>query len=438
MVLFSVLLGFVSVSAVTLPLPLRGWSTWNTFGCKIDARLVQESILALRQSPLFAAGYNWILIDDCWPACQNVRANGDCQTPTPRNADGTIPVDKTKFPNGFEPLTKLAHDNGIKMGLYTSVSARTCAGYTGSFQHEAVDAKTFADWGFDFIKHDTCGTDYSIHDGTFQAAIKRMREGIGATGKELVYYLDSGNPTSPQRVFNPKQRHVTDREALLKLATAPKELVWNWVTEMGKDDDLGPHMIKSWFDSEDYWGSTLTLAQNQAKFPEYTRCGMFFFPDMLTIGMGDQPINQYRAMFFLWAVLGSPLIMGNDIRNMTSETTALVTAPEVLAVQADPDCVQGSLARAVGATETWIRPLSDGSFVVVLLNKGSVPTNCTIYLGEAGQGWGGGMDFDPAGPFRSMTVRDIYLRENLGSASGQTYTRVVGARDAVILKMTPA
>eukprot|EP01044_Picomonas_judraskeda_P028134 COSAG03_NODE_9221_length_737_cov_1.468652_1_plen_38_part_10 len=26
----------------------------------------------------------------------------------------------------------------------------------GSLFHEAVDAAAFADWGFDFVKHDTC------------------------------------------------------------------------------------------------------------------------------------------------------------------------------------------------------------------------------------------------------------------------------------------
>jgi len=238
-------------------------------------------------------------------------------------------------------------------------------------------------------------------------------------------------------VFNPKQRHITDQEALLKLATSPRELVWTWATDWGADDDLGPHMFKSWFDTEDTWGSTLTNAQNQVRIAEYQRCGMFNNPDMLTIGMGRQPLHQYRAMFFLWAVLGAPLIMGNDIRVMSDDVIALVTAPEVLAIQGDPDCVQGSQARALGATETWIRPLSDGSFAVVLLNKGDVATNCTVFLNDAGQGWGAGEDFFPAGPFTRMDVRDLFLRRDLGRAT-RTFSYTVGPRDAAILKMTPA
>lgn len=74
-------------------------------------------------------------------------------------------------------------------------------------------------------------------------------------------------------------------------------------------------------------------------------------PDMLTLGQGGQTEGQYRAQFFLYAVLGAPLIMGCDVRAMSNFTENLATAPEVLAVQADPDCVQGSLARAEASTE---------------------------------------------------------------------------------------
>jgi hypothetical protein len=76
-----------------------------------------------------------------------------------------------------------------------------------------------------------------VHDGTLQAAVQRMRDGIFAAAsndsRSVVYYLDSGNPTSPQRVFNPYQRYVTNQEALKKLAVRPSELVWVWATQWG-------------------------------------------------------------------------------------------------------------------------------------------------------------------------------------------------------------
>jgi hypothetical protein len=166
-------------SELVLPLPMLGWSTWESFGCFINSTLLEESIRAMAASTLKAAGYNWILIDDCWTTCKGkVAANGMCSDPGDRDAAGRPVPDPIKFPHGFKPLTALAHSLGLRIGIYTSVSAATCAGYTGAFQHEATDAAAFVEWGFDSVKHDSCGRDYSVHDGSFQAAVSRMRDGI--------------------------------------------------------------------------------------------------------------------------------------------------------------------------------------------------------------------------------------------------------------------
>ena len=134
-----------------------------------------------------------------------------------------------------------------------------------------------------------------MHDGGLQNATERMRNGIWEAGqkagRKIVYYLDSGNPTSPQRVFNPYQHGIPayndameiQQESLLKLATKPEELVWAWATKWGRDsvvadphdvrgrlvDDKGPHMFKSWFDRQDSWQSVLTNAANQVRVAEY-------------------------------------------------------------------------------------------------------------------------------------------------------------------------
>ena len=295
-----------AAAELVLPRPMLGWSTWESFGCFINSTLLESSIRAMAASPLKAAGYNWILIDDCWTTCKGtVAANGLCSEPGDRDAAGRPVPDPVKFPRGFAPLTALAHSLGLRVGIYTSVSAATCAGYTGAFQHEATDAAAFVEWGFDSVKHDSCGRDFSVHDGSFQAAVSRMRDGIWAAGqkagRKIVYYLDSGNPTSPQRVFNPYMHGIPEyasameiqQESYLKLALKPEELTWVWATKWGRDsvvadphdargrlgDDKGPHMIKSWFDRQDSWPSVLTNAQNQIRVAEYQRCSQLHMPD---------------------------------------------------------------------------------------------------------------------------------------------------------------
>lgn len=269
----------------------------------------------------------------------------------------------------------------------------------------------------------------------------------------MVYYLDSGNPTSPQRTFNPynqgmppyAQAQEVQQESILKLATRPEELAWVWATAWGRSsvvpdaedargrltDDKGPHMFKSWFDRQDSWYSALTNLHSQARVAEYQRCSQFHMPDMLTVGMGGQSESEYRAQFFLWSILGAPLLMGNDIREMDDFTVGLVTSPEVLEVDQDKQCVQGSLVKAVGPTETWIKPLSDGSFAVVLLNKGESTANATVYMDEGEQLWGSGVDFFPA-MFKRMHVRDLHARKDLGVFTS-IFTTVIPPHDAVML-----
>ena len=61
-------------------------------------------------------------------------------------------------------LTDHIHSLGLKAGIYSSPGPTTCGGCTASWQHEDQDAKTFADWGFDYLKYDLCSYD-SVRGG---------------------------------------------------------------------------------------------------------------------------------------------------------------------------------------------------------------------------------------------------------------------------------
>ena len=49
-----------------MPIPMRGWNTWNTFGANINDNMIRESADAIVKSGLKDAGYEYIVIDDCW------------------------------------------------------------------------------------------------------------------------------------------------------------------------------------------------------------------------------------------------------------------------------------------------------------------------------------------------------------------------------------
>ena len=171
-------------------------------------------------------------------------------------------------------------------------------------------------------------------------------------------------------------------------------------------------------------------------------------PDMLSVGQGGQTQSQYRAQMLLWSVLGAPLILGADIRKMDNFTKMLVTAPEVLAVNADPDCVRGSLLRSRGSYEVWGKPLRnrvDGknsssghngtapAFAVVMFNKGEQVADAELIVGGA---FSGGGDFYPVHIGGKYEVRDLLLQKDLGVKSG-TLSTTIPPMDAVMLQIVP-
>lgn len=132
--------------------PPMGFNTWNTFGEKIDEKMIREMADALVDTGLRDLGYNYLVVDDCWSLKK-------------RDQDGKLVPDPQKFPNGMKAVADYVHSKGLKFGMYSCAGAMTCAGYPGSYRHEYTDARTFADWGVDFLKYDYCYHSKSNHRG---------------------------------------------------------------------------------------------------------------------------------------------------------------------------------------------------------------------------------------------------------------------------------
>ena len=124
--------------------PPMGFNTWNTFGENISDELIRQTADVMVEKGLDKAGYKYVVIDDCWSLRER-----DKQT-------RRIVPDPGKFPNGMKALSDYVHSKGLKLGMYSCAGQRTCADYPGSFDHEYLDARTFAEWGVDFLKYDYC------------------------------------------------------------------------------------------------------------------------------------------------------------------------------------------------------------------------------------------------------------------------------------------
>lgn len=406
-------------------LPIMGWSTWDAFRTNVTEEIITTSAKFMANSKLFSAGYNYIMIDDGWSTCKKFNYKDtdiSCMEPGDRDDDGRIVPDPDKFPNGMKHVTDYIHKLGLKAGIYTAVSKTTCGGYPASLGYEEIDAKAFVEWGFDFVKHDTCNSDCGIHTGCLQDSTTKMSKALNATGVPVIYYIDAGNPTSGQKVYNPHHYHEGEKETLVKTGVTPSELAWNWAKPIS-------HMWKNWLDVQDTWRSTIDNLHHQVRLAEYQECGSFNFPDYLTIGEGKQKMSEYRAQFFTWAINASPLLLGADIRKLTDKQVELLISPEILAINQDPDCTQGSISKVEDAFEIWIKPLSDGHFAVVFLNKSDKEHTIVSNWKSSFDG-----DFIPAF-FKRARVRDLYKQKDLGVFENK-FEYKVGAHDAAFFKFT--
>ena len=131
------IVGGVHKLALTPPM---GWNSWNVWATNVDQDKVRAAADAMVISGLAAHGYQYVNIDDSW--------EGD------RDIQGQI-QGNAKFPY-MRVLSDYVHMKGLKLGIYSSPGPKTCAGFTASYQHEEQDAKTYADWGVDYLKYDWC------------------------------------------------------------------------------------------------------------------------------------------------------------------------------------------------------------------------------------------------------------------------------------------
>ncbi|HEY2806786.1 MAG TPA: glycoside hydrolase family 27 protein [Gemmatimonadales bacterium] len=352
--------------------PPMGWNTWNHFGCNVSAQLVRETADAMAQSGMLGAGYQYLVIDDCWQVA--------------RDRDGRIVADSARFPGGMKPVADYVHSKGLKFGIYTDAGRRTCQGRPGTYEHEEQDARTYAEWGVDYVKEDWCNAQGL--DGPTQYA--KFRDALAHSGRPIVFSICEWGINRP----------------------------WEW----------GPHTGNLWRttdDIDDNWSSLLRILDLSSQYSA-AGPGAWNDPDMLEVGNGGMTDDEYRAHFSLWALMAAPLMAGNDLRTMSQATHDILTNPEVIAVDQDSLGEQGKLVDESGPDlQTWMKPLKDGSRAVVLFNRTALQTSMSVSWGRARL------------PRGSARVRDLWTHEERGTFADH-FNAVVPAHGVVMVKITPA
>lgn len=381
-------------SGVAIPaaaaMPPMGWNSWNSFGCNIDEQKIEDQADAMVSSGMAAAGYRYVVIDDCWYSPD-------------RDTDGSLVADPARFPSGIKALADRLHDQGLQLGIYSGASDLMCAqlagaypGRTGSEGHEEQDAATFASWGVDFVKYDWCSNDpdldRQIRDFT------AMRDAIRDTGRPMVYSI---NPNSGVGARLPGAEH--DWGGVATMTRVTNDITAAWTTGQGPDGYQG---VRDIIDAA-------------GEVTDRVSAGRWIDPDMLEIGVGDAltPAQQ-RSHLAMWAMMAAPLIAGNDLTRMSPPTARLLTTPGVIAIDQDPLGTAGSPTEL--DRDIWTRQLSGGALAVALFNPGDIAREMTVTPADLGI---------------EGTVTDAWTGAPIRSAP--TITMTVAPGDTAMLRIDP-
>ncbi len=390
--------------------PPMGWNSWNTFGSNISDKMIREMADVIVEKGLKDAGYEYVVIDDCW--AERLR------DPVTHRM---VP-DHEKFPNGIKDLADYVHSKGLKFGIYSCAGVLTCAGYPGSFDHEFLDAQTFAEWGVDFLKYDFCNVPANVYGPVLY---RRMGQALRLCGREILFSACNWGSDN----------------------------VWAWIRS------AGAHMYRSTGDIFDNFKSMSDIAQSQIpykdtidfslpkdepyKLQDNVRAiggtaahapGCWNDIDMLTVGMfgkgnvgssGCDAID-YKTHFALWCFFGSPLMLGADLRSFDDEMLKLVSNKELIALSQDPE-FRPAFNIARWGNPVYARLLANGDIAIGIFNFEENDIAPSVFFENLGIPFAAGID---------LKLKDLITGEDLGTKR-EFFNYRVKKHDCMVIRATP-
>lgn len=328
--------------------PQMGWNSWNKYGCDINETIIINNAEKIKEMGLQDLGYEYIVIDDCYLLHER-----DSKTKK-------IVADPEKFPRGMRYVADRIHELGFKFGMYSSAGKYTCGGYPGSLHYEDIDADTFVnDWDIDYLKYDNCYNEGN--SGTPKLSYERyekMSKALNNTGKAVFYSLCQWG----------------------------EDLVWTWASTIANSWRISGDIYDLFDRYDDYLWSmsnildrTIPISQLGGPFNGWNDM------DSLEVGNGGMSTEEYKSHFTLWAILKSPLVLGNDVTSMSSEDFDIITNKAIIDINQDssnPGYRVWNSEVEGGFVHLFTNVLSDNSYVVTLFNSGSKKEDVQMNFGD--------------------------------------------------------
>jgi len=374
--------------------PYMGWNTYYGLGGTYNEQTIVSVTDAMVNRGLAAAGYTYVWLDAGWWSGT-------------RDASGNITVDATQWPHGMAWLAGYIHSKGLKAGIYTDAGSNGCGGANqGSYGHYQQDANQFASWGFDALKVDFCGghamrLDPATAYGQFRDALLN-----NSSHRPILFnicnFLEPGQAGPNDPPYN--------QSAFYSYTFGPSTGN-SWRT----DTDIGfAHSVQ--------WPAVLRNLDHDAAHPEAAGPGHWNDPDYLGPELG-MTAAEAQAQFTMWSIVAAPLIIGSDVRALSAPTVAMLTNPDVIAVDQDALGAQSTRIAQQGNGDVWVKTLANGDRAVALLNRG--PTALTISTSAADVGLGHAAGY---------TLQDLWAHRSTETAGRITAT--VAPDSAVLYRVS--
>jgi len=308
-------------------IPAMGYNSWYDLTGSLSEDNLRETLDAMVGLGLDKLGYNYFNLDDDWALN--------------RTTDGVLVADPSRFRGAtLKSLADYTHSKGMKFGTYTDRGTKTCGGKPGALGHEKIDATTYAQWGVDYLKEDSCNapTDHPTAFSEYGA----MRDALNATGRPILFSLCGWNQWYAKPGFS-----------------------------LGNSWRIGP--------DDTNWNGVLTNIDINAGLSEYAGPGGFNDPCLLLAEdlNGKQRITelQSRFQFSMWAIMASPLLISANLRNMSEANVKTYSNSHVIAVDQDPLGIQGKRLQgdAIASQNStslnvWAKPLANGDIALAFAN----------------------------------------------------------------------
>lgn len=359
--------------------PVMGWSSWNHFAIDINEKMILEMADAMVGSGLKDAGYEFVNIDDGFFGGRTI--------------EGQLYSDSVKFPNGMRYVSDYIRSLGLKPGIYSEAGINTCAskwnndpnGFgVGLYGHDQEDINLFLiDWNYDFIKVDFCGGKWAKLDE--KVRYTEISNTIKNTGRDVVYNVCRW--------------------------TFPG----TWVMDIADSWRISSDILPT-------FESISAIIDTNAYLAQYAGSGKYNDMDMLQVGRG-MSFEEDKAHFSMWCIMTSPLLAGNDLRNMNEQTIEILTNKEVISVNQDEGGIQAVKVKDYGMQEIWMKPLGSRRSLVraiALFNRGDVPQIMKL-------------NFKDVGLSGDVQLRDLWLKQDLGTFN-EYFECTVPAHGVIMLK----